>query len=174
MLHACIVYSPIELYTGFWTPLLCTFGNLYLRLCRLSSTTVSTTITISTTIAPTAIPMPNPIVDVTVPMGTDGFARRIEEVGRSINNSEEVISTLISLLTMSAEGGGLGVDFTPDSTVDRTVPIIFVSSIEEVGRRVTISSEGIAVLESSILLLTMEAMGDGVGVDVSVRELVDI
>ena len=30
------------------------------------------------------------------------------------------------------------------------------------------------MLDSSILLLTMEAMGEGVGVDVSVRELVDI
>ncbi len=109
-------------------------------------------------------------------MGTDGFVRRMKEVGRGISNSEEDIPTLVSsvlLLTMDADGdgGGLGVDFTPDLNVDMTV---FVSSIEEVGKRVTISSEGIVVLDSSILLLTMEAMGEGVGVDVSIGELVDI
>ena len=82
--------SPTEVYTGFWTAFLCTSRNLYLRLRRLSSTTVSTTIT-STTSTPTAIPMPNPIVDATVPIGTDGIVRRIEEVGRGISNSEEII-----------------------------------------------------------------------------------
>ncbi len=78
------------MYTGFRTEFLCTSRNLYLRLRRLSSTTVSTTIT-STTSTPTAIPMPNPIVDATLPIGTDGIVRRIEEVGRGISNSEEVI-----------------------------------------------------------------------------------
>ncbi len=48
----------------------------------------------------------------------------MEEVGRGISNSEEDIPTLVSsvlLLTMDADGGGLGVDFTPDLNVDMTV-----------------------------------------------------
>ncbi len=81
-----------------------------------------------------------------------------------------LVSSVLLLLTMDAERGTVGV-VTPDLTVDMPVAIEFVSSIEEV---VSISSEGIAVLESSVLLLlTVDAEEDGVGVDDSVRELAE-
>ncbi len=99
------------------------------------------------------------------------FVSSIEEVVSISSEGIAVLeSSVLLLLTMVADEDGVGV-VTPDLTVDMPVAIEIVSSIEEV---VSISSEGIAVLESSVLLLlTMVADEDGVGVDDSVRELAE-
>ncbi len=110
-----------------------------------------------------------PDLTVDMPVAIE-FVSSIEEVVSISSEGIAVLEPSVLLLTMDAEEDGVGV-VTPDLTVDMPVAIEFVSSIEEV---VSISSEGIAVLESSgLLLLTMDADEDGVGVDDSVRELAE-
>ena len=111
-----------------------------------------------------------PDLTVDMPVAIE-FVSSIEEVVSISSEGIAVLeSSVLLLLTMVADEDGVGV-VTPDLTVDMPVAIEFVSSIEEV---VSISSEGIAVLESSVLLLlTMVADEDGVGVDDSVRELAE-